>query len=51
MQVWSRANGLSPLTTDRFVSSLPGSILQFNISQFSIKVLPVDLPLGFSMSP
>jgi DNA-binding transcriptional LysR family regulator len=33
---------LSLLATDRFVASLPGSVLRFNADQFSLKVLPVD---------
>jgi DNA-binding transcriptional LysR family regulator len=38
---------LSLLATDRFVASLPGSVLRFNADQFSLKVLPVDLVTRF----
>jgi DNA-binding transcriptional LysR family regulator len=33
------------LASDRFVSALPGSVLRFNASRFSLKVLPVDLAI------
>jgi DNA-binding transcriptional LysR family regulator len=38
---------LSLLATDRFVASLPGSVLRFNADQFSLKVLPVDFVTRF----
>jgi hypothetical protein len=38
---------LSLLATDRFVASLPGSVLRFNVDQFSLKVLPVDFVTRF----
>jgi DNA-binding transcriptional LysR family regulator len=38
---------LSLIATDRFVASLPGSILRFNADRFSLKVLPVDLVTRF----
>jgi DNA-binding transcriptional LysR family regulator len=33
---------LSLIATDRFVASMPGTVLRFNVDQFSLKVLPVD---------
>jgi DNA-binding transcriptional LysR family regulator len=33
---------LSLIATDRFVASMPGTVLRFNADQFSLKVLPVD---------
>jgi DNA-binding transcriptional LysR family regulator len=33
---------LSLLASNHFVASLPGSVLRFNVDQFSLKVLPVD---------
>jgi DNA-binding transcriptional LysR family regulator len=38
---------LSLIATDRFVASLPGSVLRFNADQFSLKVLPVDFVTRF----
>jgi DNA-binding transcriptional LysR family regulator len=38
---------LSLIATDRFVASMPGSVLRFNADQFSIKVLPVDFVTRF----
>jgi DNA-binding transcriptional LysR family regulator len=38
---------LSLLATDRFISSLPGSVVRFNIDRFSLKVLPVDFVTRF----
>jgi DNA-binding transcriptional LysR family regulator len=35
---------LSLLTTGRFLASLPGSVLQFNVDQFSLKILHVEEP-------
>jgi DNA-binding transcriptional LysR family regulator len=35
------------LASDRFVASLPGSVLRFNADEFSLKVLPVDLVTRF----
>jgi DNA-binding transcriptional LysR family regulator len=38
---------LSLLATDRFVASLPASVLRFNIDRFSLKLLPVDFEARF----
>ena len=38
---------LSLLATDRFISSLPGSVVQLNSDRFSLKVLPVDFVTRF----
>jgi DNA-binding transcriptional LysR family regulator len=38
---------LSLLATDRFVASLPASVLRFNIDRFSLKILPVDFAARF----
>ena len=38
---------LSLIATDRFVASMPGSVLRFNADQFSLKVLPVDFVTRF----
>ena len=38
---------LSLLATDRFISSLPGSVVRFNSDRFSLKVLPVDFDTRF----
>jgi DNA-binding transcriptional LysR family regulator len=38
---------LSLLATDRFVASLPASVLRFNLDQFSLKILPVDFATRF----
>ena len=38
---------LNLLATDRFISSLPGSVVRFNIDRFSLKVLPVDFVTRF----
>jgi DNA-binding transcriptional LysR family regulator len=38
---------LSLIATDRFIASLPGSVLQFNANQFTLKVLPVDFVTRF----
>ena len=35
------------LATGRFVASLPGSVVRFNIDRFSLKVLPVDFVTRF----
>jgi DNA-binding transcriptional LysR family regulator len=33
------------LTMDRFITTFPSSVLRFNANRFSVKVLPVDLPV------
>ena len=33
------------LAMDRFVTTFPSSVLRFNANRFSVKVLPVDLPV------
>ena len=38
---------LSLIATDRFIASLPGSVLLFNTDQFTLKVLPVDFVTRF----
>ena len=38
---------LSLLATDRFVASLPASVLRFNLDRFSLKILPVDFATRF----
>jgi DNA-binding transcriptional LysR family regulator len=38
---------LGLLSTDRFLASLPGSVLRFNVDQFSLKILPVDFVARF----
>ena len=47
MRSYSVYQRLRLLATGRFVASLPGSVVRFNIDRFSLKVLPVDFVTRF----